>query len=253
MTAKSERERRRAERVEAEQQELASARRRLVFGYVVAGALTLAVIVGIVIAVGGSSDSGQVNGQDIPDNAHVQIHSGFLHGYELDGRQGTPPPPLQQGDLKKAAAAAGCKLMLDLPDEGNTHIAKESEIPDYKTNPPTSGNHNPEQLADGAYAEMPQNWYFVHSLEHGRIEIQYSPKLPESDQLALKGVFDEDPPGMLFFPNSDMPYEVAVTAWTQLMGCPKYEGAKTLDAIRDFRDTYRGLGPEGIIPIVIPN
>jgi hypothetical protein len=253
MSAKSERERRRAERLEAEQRELANARRRLVFGYIVAGALTLAVIVGIVVAVGGGGDSGQVNGEDIPDNAHVQINSGFLHGYKLDGREGTPPPPLQQGDLQKAAAAAGCKLMLDLPDEGATHITEESQIPDYKTNPPTSGNHNPEPLADGAYAEFPQPWYFVHSLEHGRIEIQYSPDLPGKDQLALKGVFDEDPPGMLFFPNPDMPYEVAVTAWTQLMGCPKYEGAKTLDAIRDFRDTYRGLGPESQVPIVIPN
>jgi Protein of unknown function (DUF3105) len=253
MTAKSERERRRAERLEAEQKELANARRRLVFGYVVAGALTLAVIVGIVVAVGGGgSGSDSVNGEDIPESAHVQVNSGFLHGYQPDGREGTPPPPLQQGDLQKAADAAGCKLMLDLSDEGNTHITKESQIPDYKTNPPTSGNHNPEQLADGAYAEMPEPWYFVHSLEHGRIEIQYSPDLPEQDQLALKGVFDEDSPGMLFFPNSDMPYEVAVTAWTQLMGCPKYEGAKTLDAIRDFRDTYRGLGPEPL-PIVVPN
>jgi Protein of unknown function (DUF3105) len=253
MSAKSERERRRAERLAAEQQELASARRRLVFGYVVAGALTLAVIVGIVVAVGGGGSSSDANdGEDIPANAHVQVNSGFLHGYELDGREGTPPPPLQQGDLQQAADAAGCKLMLDLTDEGNTHITKESQIPDYKTNPPTSGNHNPEQLADGAYAEMPAPWYFVHSLEHGRIEIQYSPDLSEQDQLALKGVFDEDPAGMLFFPNSDMPYDVAVTAWTQLMGCPKYEGAKTLDAIRDFRDTYRGLGPEPL-PIVVPN
>ena len=90
---------------------------------------------------------------------------------------------------------------------------------------------------------MPEPWYFVHSLEHGRIEIQYSPDLPEEDQLALKGVFDERPDGVLLFPNDDMPYEVAVTAWTQLMGCKKYEGAATLDAIRDFRDTYIGPRP----------
>jgi Protein of unknown function (DUF3105) len=250
MSAKSDRERRRQERLAAEQQELASARRRLVFGYIVAGGLTLAVIVGGVIALGGSGGGGDSSG-DIPANAHVQVNSGFTHGYSFDGREGTPPPPLQQGDLQKAADAAGCKLMLNLPNEGNTHITKESQIPDYKTNPPTSGNHNPEQLADGAYSEMPAEWYFVHSLEHGRIEIQYSPDLPERDQLALKGVFDQDPPGMLFFPNSKMPYEVAVTAWQQLMGCPKYEGAATLDAVRDFRDTYRGLGPEPL-PIDVP-
>jgi hypothetical protein len=250
MSARAERERRRAERLAAEQAELASARRRLVFGYVVAGALTLAVIVGLVVALGGGG-GGDSGGGDIPANAHVQINSGFTHGYAFDDRAGTPPPALQQGDLQKAAAAAGCELKLDLPDEGNTHITQESQIPDYKTNPPTSGNHNPEQLADGAYSEMPQEWYFVHSLEHGRIEIQYSPDLPNKDQLALKGVFDQDPPGMLFFPNSKMPYEVATTAWTNLMGCPKYEGAKTLDAVRDFRDTYRGLGPEPL-PIDVP-
>ena len=98
---------------------------------------------------------------------------------------------------------------------------------------------------------MPEPWYFVHSLEHGRIEIQYSPDLPEQDQLALKGVFDEAPDGVLFFPNDEMPYEVAVTAWTQMMTCDKYEGAATLDAIRDFRDTYIGLGPEPL-PLSVP-
>ena len=34
------------------------------------------------------------------------------------------------------------------------------------------------------------------------------------------------------------------------MGCKKYEGPATLDAIRDFRDIYRGLGPEPL-PITV--
>jgi len=252
MSSKSERERRRAERLAAEKAEAESARRRLMVGYVLAGAMTLAVVIGIVVVIGsGGSSENQVNGEEIPAAAHIQVRSGFLHNTQPDGREGTPPPPLQQGDLQAAAKAANCELRLNLPDEGNTHITKESQIPDYGTNPPTSGNHNPEQLADGAYAVMPQPWYFVHSLEHGRIEIQYSPKLPESDQLALKGVFDESPDGMLMFPNTEMPYEVAATAWTQLLGCKTYEGRATLDAIRDFRDTYRGQGPEPL-PITVP-
>ena len=176
MSSKSERERRRAERIASEKAEAESARRRLMVGYAAAGALTLAVVVGIVVVIGsGGSSENQVNGQDIPATAHIQVRSGFLHNTQPDGREGTAPPALQQGDLKTAAKAANCELRRDLPDEGNTHITKESQIPDYGTNPPTSGNHNPEQLADGAYAVMPQPWYFVHSLEHGRIEIQYSP------------------------------------------------------------------------------
>ena len=256
MATKAEREKRRAERLAAEKAATDAARRRLVFGYVAAGVMTLAVVIGVAVVIAsGGNDTNQVNGEDIPDAAHIQVNSGFLHGVTPDGRTGTPPPALQQGDLQKAAAAAGCTLQLDLKDEGNTHITKESEIPDYGTNPPTSGNHitPPLQQADGAYSEMPGPPYFVHSLEHGRIEIQYSPDLPEKDQLALKGVFDQSPPGMLFFPNTDMPYEVATTAWTQLMGCKQYKGQATLDAIRDFRDIYIGQGPESGIPIHVPS
>jgi 8-oxo-dGTP pyrophosphatase MutT (NUDIX family) len=254
MSAKSERERRREERLAAERAAAHSERRRLVLGYAVAGALTLAVIVGLVIVFtsGGSSGEPTVDGNEIPDAAHIQVNSGFIHNLTPDGREGTPPPALQQGDLQTAAREAGCELQLDLDEEGANHITRESEIPDYGTDPPTSGDHHPEQLADGAYTEMPELWWAVHSLEHGRIEIQYSPDLPEEDQLALKGVFDEAPDGMLMFPNEEMPYEVAVTAWTQLMTCDTYEGAATLDAIRDFRDIYIGQGPEAV-PLSIPN
>jgi hypothetical protein len=251
MSSKSEREKRRAERLAAEKAATDSQKRRLMFTYVGAGVLSLVVIVGLVIVLASGDSNSKAEGKNLPEAAHIQVQSGYLHDQPPDGRTGTPPPAVQQGDLQTAAKAAGCDLQLDLKDEGNTHITDPKKIPDYGTNPPTSGNHYPEQLADGAYSQMPPEWYFVHSLEHGRIEIQYSPDLSEQDQLALKGVFDEDPDGVLFFPNDKMPYEVAVTAWTQLMGCKTYEGAATLDAIRDFRDTYRGLGPEPL-PIDVP-
>jgi Protein of unknown function (DUF3105) len=247
-TRAQEKERRRTERLAAERRQADAERRRLLLGYVVAGFLTLAVLVGLVLVLmGGDDGGGAAGGEDIPEAAHVEVQSGFIHNVPFDDREGTPPPALQQGDLEAAARAANCDLRLNLPDEGNTHVTN----PDvqYDTNPPTSGDHNAEQQADGAYSEMPEPVNVVHSLEHGRIEIQYSPDLPEEDQLALKGVFDESPDGMLFFPNPDMPYEVAAAAWTQMIGCDRFEGAATLDAIRDFRDIYRGNGPEGVVPI----
>lgn len=248
-TRKEEQERRRAERLAAQQEAERATRRRLMAGYVVAGAMALAIVVGLVIVIASGGGDGGASGSEACDEAHVDVQSGVTHGFEPDCREGTPPPELAQGDLEKAAKAANCDLQLDLPDEGNTHIDDESQAK-YKTNPPTTGDHNIEQQADGAYAEQPDAWYVVHSMEHGRIEIQYSPDLPEDDQLALKGVFDESPGGMLLFPNADMPYEVATTAWTgaggELMGCQTYEGDATLDAIRDFRDVYRGQGPEPV-------
>jgi hypothetical protein len=240
---KEEKEKRRAERLEAERREADAARKRMLVGYGAAGVLAAAVLAGIVVVV--LSGGGSSSGGDAPEAAHiVSVAGSQTNGAAPDGREGTPPPPVRQADLEKAARAAGCTLKLDLKDEGSTHLPANAPTPHYGTRPPTSGNHSPIPQSDGAYSETPPPINYVHSLEHGRVEIQYAPDLSQQDQLALKGVFDESPGGLLLFPNQDMPYEVAVTAWTQLMGCKRYEGAKTLDAIRDFRDRFRGHGPE---------
>jgi Protein of unknown function (DUF3105) len=246
-TRKQEKERLRQQRLQAERREAADARRRLLLGYVVAGLLGGAVLVGlvIVIASGGGTGGGGDSG---PEAAHIVPETGTVPpNVEPDGREGTTPPPLEQADLEQAAEIAGCDVRLDLPDEGNSHLRPNEDPPDYETNPPTSGNHivPPLQTADGAYLDPVDPLSFVHSLEHGRIEIQYDPELPEEDQLLLKGVFDESPAGMLMFPNSDMPYEVAVTAWTNMVGCKKFDEG-VVDVIRDFRDTFRGQGPEAV-------
>ncbi len=246
---KEEKERLRKQRLAAERRAASSGQRRLMLGYVVAGVLAAAVVVGIVVVIAsGSGGGGGGEDGDIPEEAHVDTQGGFAptFGVAPDGREGTPPPAVEQARLGAAAKEAGCGLQLNLPDEGNNHLSANEDTPKYDTNPPTSGDHDPQPQADGAFAEEPEPRHFVHSLEHGRIEIQYSPDLPEKDQLALKGVFDEDPNGMLMFPNPDMPYEVAATAWTNLLGCKKYDGPATLDAIRAFRDTLRGQGPEPI-------
>lgn len=240
---REEQARRRTERLEAERRAAESDRRRTILGYVVAGLLSAAVIAGIFVALSSSGGGEvQVDGEALPDEAAIELQSGSVHDVSPDGREGTVPPPLAQGDLEVAAEEAGCELQLDLEDEGSNHIGKD--YPEYATNPPTSGDHHPVQQADGAYSEQVPPEYAIHAMEHGRIEIQYSPELPEADQLELKGLFDEDPAAILIFPNPDMPFEVAATGWTQLLGCERYDGAATIDAIRAFRDTYRGQGPE---------
>lgn len=248
---KEEKERLRKEREEAERQAQASGRSRLIIGYVVAGALALVVVVGLVIALAGggsdSSDGGSTVASDDCSGVNTDFGGIIPDGAECDNREGTPPPAVKVGDLTAAAKAAGCDLQLNLKDEGATHLdPKKDDLPEYGTNPPTSGDHYPVPLADGAYLTTPSPGNYVHSLEHGRIEIQYSSDLPEEDQLALKGVLDADSPGVDLFPNDDMPYDVAVTAWTQMLSCDTFEGEATLDAIQDFRDAYRGRGPEAI-------
>lgn len=250
MTSKEERERRRAERLAAEQAAEGSKRRRLILGYAAAVVLGLAVVGALVIAIAtsGGDDDGGGDAGDFPASAHIQPLSGETNGFSPDEREGTEPEPIAQGDLEASAEAAGCELELELPDEGARHVENADEAPEYESDPPTSGTHiaPPRMQADGAYNEPVDPVYWVHSLEHGRVAIQYSPDLPEDQQLELKGIFDEDPNGMLFFPNPEMKWEVAASAWTQLIGCPGYEGQATLDALRNFRDIYRGNGPEQV-------
>lgn len=217
---------------------------RLIVAYAIASTVVLAIAVLVFVL---ASDGGESAARE--GSAHINLNAaiGSTNGIEPDSRAGTEPAPVKDADLVVAARKAGCDLRLKLKDEGNEHIPLASPTPDYKTSPPTSGAHvdPPYQQADGAYREMPAEIAFVHSLEHGRLEVQYSPDLPEADQLALKGVYDTMYGATLLFPNDAMPYAVAATTWTNLLGCPTYEGAATLDAIRDFgRATWGKYGGE---------
>jgi len=236
-----ERERLRQAREERESSQAKSGR-RLVVVYAIAAVVGLAVVGGIVaIAV---SSGGGGGGESFINQA-----SGSTNGVQPDEREGTAPPAVEVVDLKTAAKQAGCVLKLRLKDEGHSHIPPSAPTPNYGTSPPTSGNHveAPYQQADGAYSEMPGEIFIVHSLEHGRTQLQYSPELPEKAQLELKGLYDKMYGGSLLFPNTKMPYQVADTAWTKLLGCPTYKGAITLDAIRDFdREVWGKYGGEPV-------
>jgi hypothetical protein len=239
-----EREKLRQERVERERGEESSNRNRLIGGYAVAAVVVLAIAALVVVLAGGEGGDSAAAG-----DAHINLNAsiGSTNGVEPDSRVGTPPPPVRVANLAAAARQGGCDLRLHLKDEGHEHIPVGSPPPDYKTNPPTSGAHvePPYQQADGAYTETPAEIDYVHSLEHGRMEIQYSPDLPEKDQLALKGLYDTMYGATLLFPNDKMPYKVAATTWTNLLGCPSYKGAATLDAIRAFgKATWGKYGGE---------
>ncbi|HET9184665.1 MAG TPA: DUF3105 domain-containing protein [Solirubrobacterales bacterium] len=228
-------------------------RNRLIIGYAAVSTVVLAIAVAVFILAGsgGDDNGGGSGGSKDEGGAHINLDTevGSTNGVEPDERAGIVPPAPKVASLRQAAKQAGCDLRLHLKDEGHQHIAPGSPTPHYKTNPPTSGAHvePPYQQADGAYREMPAPIDFVHSLEHGRVEIQYSPDLPEADQLALKGLYDSMYGATLLFPNDEMPYAVAATTWTNMLGCPKYKGAITLDAVRDFgKATWGKYGGEPV-------
>jgi Protein of unknown function (DUF3105) len=223
---KEEKERRRQERLAWERQQQEQARKRRMYGIGAGGVLVVAAVAAITIAVaagGGGSSSSGVSGQKLTIKA-------------------VDPPAQKVADLTAAAKAANCSLS-NPPIEGRTHTTKPVK---YHTNPPSSGNHNPIPADDGAYAHSPSIGHVVHSLEHGRIELQYAPTIPKRRLAELKGLFDQDPYHMLLLPNiTHMPFEVAAVAWGHIAGCKRITDA-TFDVFRDFTQRYRDKGPEFI-------
>lgn len=216
----------------------AAAKKPTPAGYAIGAVFLLFIIGGIFLAIrSGAEDGG---------SAHVSAASGSSNSLAPDERDGTPYSRPETGELEKAARVAGCLVRENLPEEGRAHLNRGDPVPVYRTNPPTSGDHinPPLQQADGAWRDPAAPVDVVHSLEHGRVAIQYDPELPESAQLELKGLYDTVYSASLLFPNPEMPYIVAATAWRNLIGCEQWRGQQTLDAILAFGATHWGNGPE---------
>jgi Protein of unknown function (DUF3105) len=210
-----------------------SGKARLFAAYATVAVLALAALAAAFVLSSGSDSAAH-------GNPHINLDSGITNGIVPDNRVGIEPPHLEEQSLQKAARAAGCELRLRLPNEGSDHIPSSAREPRYRTSPPTSGDHVEEQQADGAYRETPPPANVVHSLEHGRLAIQYRPDLPERVQRELIGLFDGIYGGTLLFPNQEMPYLIAATTWTNLLGCHTYRDILSLNAIQMFAKTTWG-------------
>src|SRR6478752_7097916 len=94
-----ERARLREAREEREKAHTSSERRRLMIGYIAAGAIGVAVIAAIVIVAisSGGGESGL---------SHIDQQSGSTNGVQPDDRTGTKPPAVKVANLKPAALAA---------------------------------------------------------------------------------------------------------------------------------------------------
>jgi len=221
------------EREEAERKSAANKKRLQLVGGVVLGlAAIAAVVVALVVGLGGGGDDETTAGSGPSDAASAA---------EL--------PPQKTSDLDEAAKAAGCTVT-HAEYEGAGHEEKDFKPSDYKTNPPTSGAHFPEWYDDGVYAPgtVPNLGMLVHTLEHGRINVQYAKGTPAADVAKLEALVQEQNEGyhMLLYENTTgMDAAIAATAWTQSLTCPEMND-QVFDAIRSFRARYTDKGPETV-------
>ena len=88
----------------------------------------------------------------------------------------------------------------------------------------------------------------MHTLEHGRINVQYKPGTPAETVDQLNALLAEMNDGyhMLLYENpTNMDAAVAATAWGHSLTCPEMND-KVFDAIRTFRNEYIDQGPENV-------
>ena len=206
-----------------------------------AGVLLVVLVMAALAGCGGGDD-------DSGGEAHVNTDSGSTNEAIFDEREGKSPPPSRGESLKQAAEKASCFLRQDLKAEGTKSLPPDAPEPEYETDPPTSGDHveTPYQQADGAYLTMPRAMDYVAALDHGRVAIHYAPDLTQEAQEELKGLYDTMYGGTLLFPDDEMNYAVAATAWTNFIGCPGFE-EETFEAVRAFaRETWGKYGSEPV-------
>lgn len=233
---KEQKEQLRREREEREAAEQSARRRKRLIGYGVGAAAVLVVVVVAVVllagGIGGGSSGG--SGKVLPDGGSV--------------------PEAKGKDLKAAVSDAGCKTT-DYKGKSREHLADLSKQVRYGSSPPTEGDHYQEAAEDGAYDQAPDVKQVVHGLEHGRIVIWFKKNLPEDARAGLKALFDEDSYQMILTPDpTGMKSQVAASAWTReptpngtghLLACPRFDDG-VYDALRAFKDEYRGNGPEAV-------
>jgi hypothetical protein len=229
-----EKQRRREERLAREQAEKAKAARRKRAQIALGGGIGLAAIAAIVVfafAGIGGDDAGDEREAAAPEAADVRL------------------PEQQIGELEPAAEEAGCELS-NPRIEGRSHEDRDFTPSDYQTNPPTSGVHFPQWSEDGVYetGNTPPLGMLVHTLEHGRINVQYKPGTPAETVAQLEALVAEQNDGyhMLLYENATgMEPQIAATAWGHSLTCPRMND-QVFDAIRTFTREYLDQGPEDV-------
>jgi hypothetical protein len=168
---------------------------------------------------------------------------------------GQGPAPSFAPAVRTAAKRAGCRLRAD-PSAVGIHLLLSDIVrlhvdnPNYSKvpQPPTNGRHRPLWADWGFYQQPVPYAYEVHNLEHGAAVIHLGLNINRAAGTKVLRLWAESPPFVLIVPGlpADVPRRGAtVTSWQRAMICRVWN-PRTLNAVRVYRDIYRGAGPEQV-------
>jgi hypothetical protein len=151
--------------------------------------------------------------------------------------QGAGQQPRQEG--KKGTR--GPQVVKVFPSEGDAHVTPGQAVR-YRTDPPTSGPHDPEPTPPGFYDRVQRQEKLVHSLEHGNIVIYYDRPDPAVLVTLKKWAarYTGQWSGVVVTPYPGIHRAIILTAWRHMLLLDEFD----LVPAETFIDSFRGRGPE---------
>ena len=196
---KEQKEQARQERLAAEQADQQKHQRQRTYGIVAGAVLVVGVIIAVIViaASGGKSSS------------TTKKSGSYAPAAEFAGAVSPPP----KGPGRPGRRRQEGWMRAEEPADRGQHARCQHQEAEVRHQSADVRQYDSTPQPDGVYTKYPQPRHTVHSLEGGRVEIQYDPELDKKQIAQLGGIFNADNLYLAMYPNPDMPYAVAVTAW----------------------------------------
>jgi hypothetical protein len=144
----------------------------------------------------------------------------------------------RDGDGEQGSAPCGTDEQERVDPSSFNHVLAGGDEPDYATDPPTSGPHEPGVARSGVLDVPLSRPQQVGQLEAGAVLLQHR-DLPADQRAALEGLAADR---VVVLPNADLPAPVVATAWTRKLTCETVD-ADALEALAAFAEAHVGDGP----------
>lgn len=131
--------------------------------------------------------------------------------------------------------ACGPLTREQLDPNSGLHVLPGRDIPEYTSDPPTSGAHYSLPPPSGAVEDPIDRPLQVTALEGGMVLVQYH-DLPDADVRTLEDLGSDQ---VIVAPNDDQTDPVVLTAWITKQTCSGVD----VDEIESFIDDQSGRGP----------
>ena len=144
---------------------------------------------------------------------------------------------VQNGELK------GEDFSRAIPVIEASHVVVDSRLPEYNSNPPTSGPHYSQTARSGFREKIIPDQNIIHNLEHGDIWIAYHPRVASKIKEELKqfGVAK-----VIITPREINETDISLAAWGRLDTFNIEDNVLPVERIENFIKRYTNKGPEKI-------